>query len=146
MRFSRWRAAGNDYLLAERAELGEPLTPERVRGEVGDSDGILEVVSADGAEAEIVIWNPDGSTAEMSGNGTRIAAALARRAERAPTRCGSASAPREVVARMLAGGEVEQELGPVEVSSASGSPGSRSCRSRSATRMPSWSAIPTTCR
>ena len=24
---------------------------------------------------EIVIWNPDGSTAEMSGNGTRIAAA-----------------------------------------------------------------------
>ena len=35
MRFSRWRAAGNDYLLAERAELGEPLTPERVRAEVG---------------------------------------------------------------------------------------------------------------
>ena len=31
MRFSRWRAAGNEYLLAERAELGGPLTPERVR-------------------------------------------------------------------------------------------------------------------
>ena len=49
MRFSRWRAAGNEYLLVERAELGEPLTPERVRAEVGGSDGILEVVAADGA-------------------------------------------------------------------------------------------------
>ena len=74
MSFSRWRAAGNEYLLAERSELGGPLTPDRVRDEVGGSDGILEVVSADGDEAEIVIWNPDGSLAEMSGNGTRIAA------------------------------------------------------------------------
>ena len=36
MRFSRWRAAGNEYLLVERAELGGPLTPERVRAEVGE--------------------------------------------------------------------------------------------------------------
>ena len=38
------------------------------------SDGIVEVVGANGAQAEIVIWNPDGSVAEMSGNGSRIAA------------------------------------------------------------------------
>ena len=114
MRFSRWRAAGNDYLLVERAELGEPLTPERVRAEVGDADGILEVVSADGPEAEIVIWNQDGSTAEMSGNGTRIAAAwLAEQSEADEVRI--RVGPREVVARMLAGGEVGQELGEVEV-------------------------------
>jgi diaminopimelate epimerase len=113
MRFSRWRAAGNEYLLAERSELGEPLTPERVREEVESSDGILEVVSADGAEAEIVIWNSDGSIAEMSGNGTRIAARwLAERsgADELRIRVGS----REVTARML-GGEVEQDLGLVEV-------------------------------
>ena len=113
MRFSRWRAAGNEYLLAERSELGGPLTPERVREEVGSSDGILEVVSAGGAEAEIVIWNPDGSTAEMSGNGTRIAARwLAERsgADEVRIRVG----PREVTARML-GDEVEQDMGPVEV-------------------------------
>ena len=85
MRFSKWHGLGNDYLLTEREELAVPLTPERVRRicdyhfGVG-SDGILEVVSANGAEAEIVIWNPDGSTAELSGNGTRIAARwLARR-------------------------------------------------------------------
>ena len=114
MRFSRWRAAGNEYLLAERAELGNPLTPERVRAEVGGSDGILEVVSVDGAQAEIVIWNPDGSTAELSGNGTRIAArwlAGQSGAEEVTIRVG----PREVVARMLPGGEIEQDLGPVEV-------------------------------
>src|SRR5919197_3265071 len=79
MRFSKWHGLGNDYLLVERAELDVPLTPERVRRicdyhfGVG-SDGILEVVSANGAEAEVVIWNPDGSTAELSGNRTRIAA------------------------------------------------------------------------
>ena len=114
MRFSRWRAAGNEYLLAERAELGDPLTPERVRAEVGGSDGILEVVSIDGAQAEIVIWNQDGSTAELSGNGTRIAARwLAEQsgAGKVTIRVG----PREVVARMLPGGEIEQDLGVVEV-------------------------------
>ncbi|HZT45801.1 MAG TPA: diaminopimelate epimerase [Gaiellaceae bacterium] len=114
MRFSRWRAAGNDYLLAERAELGGPLTPERVRAEVGDADGILEVVIVDGAEAEIVIWNADGTTAEMSGNGTRIAAAwLAERSGAEAVRI--SVGPRTVVARMLPAGEVEQELGGVDV-------------------------------
>ncbi len=114
MRFSRWRAAGNEYLLVDRAELGEPLTADRVRAEVGGADGILEVVRADGEEAEIVIWNPDGSTAELSGNGTRIAAAwLAERAGADEVRI--QVGPREVVARLLGGGLVEQELGAFEV-------------------------------
>jgi diaminopimelate epimerase len=118
MKFSKWHGLGNDYLLVERAELDVPLTPERVRRicdyhfGVG-SDGILEVVSANGAEAEVVIWNPDGSTAELSGNGTRIAARwLARRSgeESVRVRVG----PREVAAR-LRGREVELEVGEVEV-------------------------------
>jgi len=114
MRFSRWRAAGNEYLLAERTELGDPLTPERVRAEVGGSDGILEVVSVDGAQAEIVIWNPDGSTAELSGNGTRIAARwLARRGGAGKVRI--VVGPREVGATMRGEREVEQEMGAVEV-------------------------------
>jgi diaminopimelate epimerase len=112
--FSRWRAAGNEYLLAERAELGEPLTAGRVRSEVGGADGILEVVRVDGDAAEIVIWNPDGSVAELSGNGTRIAAMwLAERTGAAEVRI--RVGPREVVARMLDDGLVEQELGPFEV-------------------------------
>jgi diaminopimelate epimerase len=114
MPFSRWRAAGNEYLLVERTELGTALTPERVRAEVGEADGILEVVAARDAEAEIVVWNQDGSTAELSGNGTRIAARwLAERtgARDVRVRVGS----REVSARLLADGRIEQELGEVTV-------------------------------
>ena len=81
---------------------------------VGDTDGILEVRAHGDDWVEIAIWNPDGSLAEMSGNGTRIAACwLAGRtgAREVTVRVG----PREVTARMLADGLVEQELGPVSV-------------------------------
>jgi diaminopimelate epimerase len=78
------------------------------------SDGILELVSADDARAEVIIWNPDGSTAELSGNGTRIAARwLARRAGRDEVRISVGE--REVVARMCGQFEVETDMGPVEV-------------------------------
>jgi diaminopimelate epimerase len=129
MRFSKWHGLGNDYLLVQRADLRTPLTEDQVRRlcdyhfGVG-SDGVLEVVSADGQgadsaappvpSAEVVIWNPDGSTAELSGNGTRIAARwLARRsgADTVRIRVG----PREVVARMRDGLDVAMDLGPVEV-------------------------------
>src|SRR5213083_1528050 len=119
MRFSKWHGLGNDYLLVERAALDVPLTPERVKRicdyhfGVG-SDGILEVVSANGAEAEVVIWNPDGSVAELSGNGTRIAARwLARRAGR--ERVTILVGPRMVSAQLRDDREVEQEMGAVEV-------------------------------
>ena len=70
MRFSKWHAHGNVYLLTDEGG----LTPGRVRADVGDADGIVEVLAAEDGRAEIMIWNPDGSTAELSGNGTRIAA------------------------------------------------------------------------
>jgi diaminopimelate epimerase len=119
MRFSKWHGLGNDYLLIERAEAGFPLDPALV-GRLCDrhvgigADGVLEVVSVDGAQAEIAIWNPDGSGAELSGNGTRIAARwLARRtgAGEVVIRVGS----RSVVARIRAGFLVEQDMGPVTV-------------------------------
>src|SRR5712691_6785967 len=118
MQFSKWHGLGNDYLLAERAELPFALTPERVRAicdyhfGVG-SDGIVEVISADGHVAEVVIWNPDGSTAELSGNGTRIAARwLARRSGEDAVRI--RVGPREVAAR-LRGRDVELDVGEVVV-------------------------------
>src|SRR5437870_2121432 len=110
MKSSKWHALGNVYLLVERAD----LTPDEVRVSAGGTDGVVQVV-ADGADwADVVIWNPDGSTAEMSGNGTRIAARwLADRTgvELVRIRVGT----REVTARMLADGTVEQALGTVEV-------------------------------
>ena len=119
MQFSKWHGLGNDYLLVERAELALPLTPERVQ-KICDyhfgvgSDGIVEVLTTNGDGAEVVIWNPDGSTAELSGNGTRIAARwLARRdgLDRVRIQVG----PREVVATMRGGKQVETEMGTVEV-------------------------------
>ncbi len=74
---------------------------------------MLEVVSVDGAEAEIAIWNPDGSQAELSGNGTRIAARwLADRigADEVRIRVG-----KRVTAARIRGELIEQDLGPVEV-------------------------------
>ena len=117
--FEKWHGLGNDYLLVERRSLRAAFEPSLVRRlcdphfGVG-ADGILEVVAADGARAEVVIWNPDGSKAELSGNGTRIAARwLARRS--ALEEVTIAVGKREVVARMRAGLEVEMDMGPVEV-------------------------------
>ena len=104
----RWSALGNVYLVAEE-------TPTDVAGLVGDDDGIVEVVEHGDDWADVRIWNPDGSAAEMSGNGTRIAARwLAARtgSDRVAIRVG----PRETTARIMPGGVVEQDLGEVEVS------------------------------
>ena len=110
MRSSRWQAQGNVYLVAE----GAALTPAAVVASVGNADGVLEVREAGDDWVEVAVWNPDGSLAEMSGNGTRIAArwlAVRTGAERVTVRVG----PREVPATMLGGALVEQDLGPVEV-------------------------------
>jgi diaminopimelate epimerase len=82
--------------------------------EVGAADGVIEVFRSGDDWIEIAIWNPDGSRAEMSGNGTRIAArwlVAQTGAERVVVRVG----PREVWARMLADGLVEQDMGEVTV-------------------------------
>ena len=119
MRFSKWHALGNSYLLLERAELGRPLDAELARrlcdARTGiGSDGVLEVLSADGARADVVVWNPDGSQAEFSGNGSRIAAAwLARRAG-APEVTVALSG-RTHRARVREDGRVALDVGEVEV-------------------------------
>lgn len=110
MRSSRWQAQGNVYLVAESGR----LTAEDVRLQVAEADGILEILASGDDWVEIAIWNPDGSVAEMSGNGTRIAARwLAERTGAAlvTVRVGL----REVVAHILDDGLVEQDLGEVSV-------------------------------
>jgi diaminopimelate epimerase len=109
MRSSRWQAQGNVYLVAE-----EPLTADRVRTEVGDADGILEIRDRGEDWLRIAVWNPDGSLAEMSGNGTRIAARWLAEHTGA-TDVTVWVGPREVRARMLSNGLVEQIVGPLTV-------------------------------
>src|SRR5688572_1259098 len=86
MRFEKWQALGNDYVILEREALPWELTSERVR-RVCDphfgigSDGVLLLSPAPGGEhvAELRIFNPDGSEAELSGNGAREAVLYLRR-------------------------------------------------------------------
>jgi diaminopimelate epimerase len=86
MRFEKWQALGNDYLIVEREQLPFELTPARVRklcaGHFGIyADGVL-VLSAPSDPAHVAdlrIFNPDGSEAELSGNGAREAILYLRR-------------------------------------------------------------------
>lgn len=110
---SVWSALGNTYVVVE-PDPGRPLDPAQVSALVGDADGIVEVVSVGVGEMSVVIWNPDGSQAELSGNGTRIAAAwLAEHtgARRMVVHVGA----RDVAASVLESGEIEQDLGDVHV-------------------------------
>ncbi len=98
--------------MTEEAE----LTPERVREEARGTDGMLQVLHASERDVGIVIWNTDGSTAEMSGNGTRIAGAwLMARTDAQDVRVHVG--PRVVSVRAVGGGTYESEMGDVEVGS-----------------------------
>jgi len=84
--FEKWQALGNDYLILERAALEFALTPARVRalcaGHTGVfADGVLLLSPPDapGFVARLQIFNPDGSEAELSGNGAREAVLYLRR-------------------------------------------------------------------
>jgi diaminopimelate epimerase len=86
VRFEKWQALGNDYVIVEERELPFELNAGRVRAicaphtGVG-SDGVLLIRETDepGFVAEVRIYNPDGSEAELSGNGVRQAVMYLRR-------------------------------------------------------------------
>jgi diaminopimelate epimerase len=86
VRFEKWQALGNDYVIVEERELPFELTPGRVsrlcspHTGIG-SDGVLLLGETDerGFVAEVRIFNPDGSEAELSGNGVRQAVMYLRR-------------------------------------------------------------------
>lgn len=107
MEFEKWQALGNDYVIVEQRQLPFTLTPARVRilcaAHTGiASDGVLLLSAPDdgggegaacsakqhgasaceqdgGTVARLRIFNPDGSEAEVSGNGARQAVLYLRR-------------------------------------------------------------------
>jgi diaminopimelate epimerase len=88
VRFEKWQALGNDYVIVEAAALaGRELTPglvralcDRHRGIGADGLLVLQPPDAPGFVARLRIFNPDGSEAELSGNGAREAILYLRRA------------------------------------------------------------------
>jgi diaminopimelate epimerase len=82
MRFEKWQALGNDYLIFEEVE----LTPRQIQvlcdphfGPGGDGVLLLSKPDEAGYVARLRIFNPDGSEAELSGNGAREAILYLRR-------------------------------------------------------------------
>jgi diaminopimelate epimerase len=82
VRFEKWQALGNDYLIFEATE----LTPRQVQrlcdphfGPGGDGVLALSAPDEPGYVARLRIYNPDGSEAELSGNGAREAILYLRR-------------------------------------------------------------------
>ncbi|WP_269541859.1 diaminopimelate epimerase [Cerasicoccus fimbriatus] len=77
MKFHKYHALGNDYLVLDPAD-GELPTPQQTvaichRNFGLGSDGILYgPLPTEKADFGLQIWNPDGSEAEKSGNGLRI--------------------------------------------------------------------------
>ena len=110
MTSSRWHAHGNVYLVSE----DDALAPDAVREQAQGTDGIVQIVGAADEVVEIVIWNTDGSTAEMSGNGTRIAGAWLM-ARSGATDVRVVVGPRMVTVRTVGKGLYESELGEVKV-------------------------------
>jgi diaminopimelate epimerase len=86
VKFEKWQALGNDYLILERVRLPWELTATRIEWlcdqhfGVG-ADGILLLAPSEDSEfvADLRIFNPDGSEAELSGNGAREAILYLRR-------------------------------------------------------------------
>jgi diaminopimelate epimerase len=84
--FEKWQALGNDYVIVEAKDLPFELTAARIRAICAAhtgvfSDGILLLSPPDepGFVARLRIFNPDGSEAELSGNGSREAVLYLRR-------------------------------------------------------------------
>jgi diaminopimelate epimerase len=86
--FEKWHALGNDYLIVDAQALPFELTPARIRaicaphtGVFGDGILLLSAPDEPGYVARLRIFNPDGSEAELSGNGAREAVLYLRRRE-----------------------------------------------------------------
>jgi diaminopimelate epimerase len=88
MRFQKWQALANDYVIVEAGELGGAQPSAGLVRALCDrhtgigADGVLVLAPSDepGFVARLRIFNPDGSEAELSGNGARQAILYLRRA------------------------------------------------------------------
>ncbi len=81
MRFHKYHALGNDYIVIDPRTNPVVLTPEAIRlichrhlgvGSDGILYGPLRQEEGQGSDLALKIFNPDGSEAEKSGNGIRI--------------------------------------------------------------------------
>ncbi len=118
MPFWKMHGAGNDFILMNSLDEGEAPSTEQIsiwcrrRSGVG-ADGLIRLCPprADG-NFYMQFFNPDGSEAEMCGNGARCAARLALDLNLAPAELIIETRAGNVKAQNLPGGEVRLNLPP----------------------------------
>ena len=80
MLFTKMQGAGNDYIYVDCFSQPIPADPAALARAVSDrhfgvgADGLILICPADGADAEMRMFNADGSYSEMCGNGIRCVA------------------------------------------------------------------------
>ncbi len=80
MHFTKMHGAGNDYVYVDCFTHPVPDNPEKVARRVADrhfgvgGDGLILICPSDRADAEMRMYNADGSFSEMCGNGIRCVA------------------------------------------------------------------------
>jgi len=111
MRSSTWHALGNTYRVVEPGD--SRLDASRAAELAAGTDGVLEILATTPSSIDIAIWNPDGSLAELSGNGTRIAAAWL--AERTGASQVTVTVGSRIVETTLTETGIEQLIGEVDV-------------------------------
>ena len=125
MKFFKYHALGNDYLVIDPQDWPSPLTPLQIRAichrnfGVGSDGILLGPLPSDQARFALRIFNPDGSEAEKSGNGLRIFSRYLWDRQRVKTEQFDVETPGGVVrSRVLDGGKtVRVEMGQVSFQS-----------------------------
>ncbi|MGI6401699.1 MAG: diaminopimelate epimerase [Thermoguttaceae bacterium] len=90
MQFTKMHGAGNDYVYIDLAREKLPIPPEELAPMVSNrhfgvgSDGLVLICPSDVADAQMRMFNADGSESEMCGNAIRCVAKYV--AERSSTR------------------------------------------------------------
>jgi diaminopimelate epimerase len=80
MKFTKMQGAGNDYVYVDCFAQPTPGDVEQLARDVSDrhfgvgGDGLILICPVEGADAEMRMYNADGSYSEMCGNGIRCVA------------------------------------------------------------------------
>ena len=125
MEFAKWEALGNDYVIVDLTTNDFLPTPanvglicDRHRGIGADGMLLLDEPPSGAAVASLKIFNPDGSEAELSGNGARQAFLYLHREGRAPgSRFSLATPAGEVRAEILAEDRARVDMGRASLTS-----------------------------
>src|SRR5262245_57925770 len=80
MRFTKMQGAGNDYIYVDCFRVKPPADAPGLSRAVSDrhfgigADGLILMCPSERADARMIMYNADGSEAEMCGNGVRCMA------------------------------------------------------------------------